>query len=179
MDYLARFRVPEPRREEFTICTSFSCESHAEMEFTDQQWAEVRALFEPLPGSAAEERERVAEAVALMETLAGEKAGLAHDQPRNDWLEGRPRGQLDCVAEAVNASVYLMLLENRGLLRNHTVAHPARKGWFPVPHGTAVIRELDTGREWAVDSWYYAHGEEPWIGSLDDWYDGEGTPPKM
>jgi hypothetical protein len=41
-----------------------------------------------------------------------------------------------------------------------------------VIHTTAVLVELQGGREWAIDSWVRNDGEAPDVLPLKDWYAG-------
>lgn len=155
----------------FRVCTGFGCRLTTDAAFTSQEWDRVRSLFEPAPENAAEERAVVRVAVSLWEVLLGPKAGIGDDQPEN---RGTNRGttQLDCVAEAVNTSIFLLMLENDGLLRFHTVARTEKRGLgFLSPHNTAVLQETG-GRSWAVDSWFHANGEPPEVVNLEHWRAG-------
>ncbi|MDP6305671.1 MAG: hypothetical protein QF869_07345, partial [Alphaproteobacteria bacterium] len=56
--------------------------------------------------NAREERVRIARAVALLESMAGEQAGTLLDKAGTGFpLENRY--QLDCVDEALNTTAYL------------------------------------------------------------------------
>ena len=80
---------------------------------------------------------------------------------------------MDCIDEAANSTSYLMVLDGLGLLRHHTIAYPASKGYlinFVYPHNTAVLIENATGERYAVDSWVFTNGEPPLIVPLKSWY---------
>jgi hypothetical protein len=107
------------------------------------------------------------------------------DAPRDTFSPPRT-ARLDCIAEASNTTVYLLLLERDGLLSRHRVRYPARRG-FPLwsPHSTAVLEELATGRAWAVDSWYGPGGRpapvwplELWLAGKEDESNRENTGPE-
>lgn len=168
--HLAAFRLAaEPKPAAFDVCASFACTDTVRVGLDSEEWAKVRALFRPPPADAREERTRAARAVGLLEELVGPKAGTLYDAPRDE--PGPPRtAQLDCLAEASNTTVYLLMLERDGLLPRHSVAHPAHRGflvWFP--HSTAVLMERDTGRAWAVDSWYGPNGADAEVWPLELW----------
>jgi hypothetical protein len=96
-------------------------------------------------------------------------AGARFDAPRNEFSPPRT-AQLDCIAEASNTTIYLLLLERDELLSRHRVRYPARRGflmWFP--HNTAVLEELATGRAWAIDSWYGPRGSPAPVWPLELW----------
>ena len=169
---LKRLDLAQPRPESFRVCRGFGCRSVAPAAFSDEEWGSVRAIFEPVPADAVEERARVREAVSLWEILLGPKVGTGDDQAENTGT-GRGTVQLDCVAEAVNTSIFLVMLENDGLLRFHTVARTEKRGLgIFSPHNTAVLRETGNGRSWAVDSWFHANGVLPEVIDLDRWRAG-------
>jgi len=170
--YLASFGLnPDPLPASFNVCRNIGCGDTAIVHLDESEWRRVRALFDPPPANAREERARASRAVGLLEELVGPKAGTQYDADRNDF--GPPdTGQLDCVAEAGNATVYLMMLERDGLLPRHRVRDPAHRGFlFFFPHRTAVLVERESGRAWAVDSWYGPNGAPASVWPLETWLD--------
>lgn len=100
-------------------------------------------------------------------------AGARCSAPSNEFRPPRT-AQLDCIAEASNTTVYLLLLERDGLLSRHRVRHPARRGFLLwSPHNTAVLEELATGRAWAMDSWYGPSGSPAPVWPLELWLAGK------
>ncbi|MEW5773952.1 MAG: hypothetical protein AB1916_10575 [Thermodesulfobacteriota bacterium] len=170
---------PEPRPGALAVCTSFACVGTAQVSLSLQDWNQVLTLFDPPPGNAPAERLAAARAVGLLEALAGARAGTAGDRPRDD-VGGDDSGQLDCIAEAANTTVYLLLLERAGLLSRHRVAVPAHRGVLLfLSHSTAVLQEVGIGAEFALDSWYGSNGETARVWPLAAWksweMDGEET----
>lgn len=166
--------LEQPAPDRFNVCHSHGCDGIATIGLTSQQWQQVTRLFADKPASAAEERKRIAQAVALLERLAGPLAGTADDRGGNFNGFGRLTAQQDCVDESTNSTTYLTLLETNGLLHWHTVREPAMRGYLfrGWPHLTAVIVEKGSGEEWAVDSWFYDNGTPPAIVPLAVWRDG-------
>ena len=125
--------------------------------------------------SAAEERRAVAYAIGWMEHRVGKEIGTDKDRPGMDFAASGDPTQQDCVDEATNTTSYLLVLQNNGLLKHHTVGTPFSKdqlwrgvaGWT---HWTAVLKENEGGKKYAVDSWIYANGENPAIVDADKWY---------
>ena len=123
-----------------------------------------------------EERRAVAYAVGWMERYAGEKAGTSSDRPGMEFNGPGDPTQQDCVDEATNTTSYLLVLQNSGLLKHHTVGRPCSKGNILLgvsnwPHWTAVLYERGTNQKWAVDSWIYANGENPVVVEAEKWYE--------
>jgi len=153
----------------FSICHGYGCRQQAEIRLTEAEWSAVRGLFRLPVASARAERSRIAAAVALLESLAGRRAGTDADRACNSagsWI----RGQQDCIDESTNTATYLRLLDAAGLLRWHRSAGRVRRNpWLFDIHWTAVIAEHGTGVRYAVDSWYGANGELPLVAPLDLW----------
>jgi hypothetical protein len=59
-------------------------------------------------------------------------------------------------------------------MRFHTVEDRATRGYFifGYPHTTAVIKEKESGKQYAVDSWFFDNGKPPVIVPLETWKDG-------
>ncbi|MGQ0659104.1 MAG: hypothetical protein ACT4NU_13635 [Chromatiales bacterium] len=166
--------LPTPTR--FSICHGNTCAERATLSLAAEEWAQVRALFSPPSPAPAEERVAIAAAVGLLERLVGAKTGTAADLAMGVPGFGKP-GQLDCIDEATNTTVYLTLLYNDGLLRWHTVGGRATRGPFTGlltgwPHSTSVIRDNESRTEYAVDSWFGASGEPPYVVPIGLWWRG-------
>jgi hypothetical protein len=153
--------------ETISVCSEHGCSSVARVDFEQNELRQIRELF-PDTGDAAHERERIAEAISLLEKMAGARTGTAADRGRT----GLPRpGQMDCIDEATNSTTYLGLLSRLGVLRWHEVEQPATRGWllFGWPHTTAVVRDILSDEAFAVDSWFFDNGAYPVIIPLARW----------
>ncbi len=73
----------EPSPLHFEICYQHTCKEVAEVSFRAEEWQEIRDLFEPAPASAAEERERIAQAVSRLEVVVGQKINTFDDKGGN------------------------------------------------------------------------------------------------
>lgn len=175
--------LERPSPERFTLCYNNGCAERARIGLRPADWRLVRATFEPTPKSAAEERARVAVAVAVLEILSGKQAGTLDDVggSMNFFLGA---SQLDCVDETANTTTYLVMMRDDGLLRWHDITGPAARGFFLMgwPHQSAVIRERKTGASFVVDSWFFDNGVPAtivpvatWMGAW--WEPGAAPPP--
>lgn len=172
--FLGHFDVEQhPSIEDFETCASAGCRKRTQLCYTESEWQSIRTLFEPTPQSAAEERKRLLVAVAAMETLVGEKNGTSGDHPRNR-RRGSKEPQLDCIAEAANTTVALLLLEQDHLLQFHRVSYPQHRGFahLEFPHNSAAIIEHENGAHYVIDSWFFANGEPPICVTVDEWKNG-------
>jgi hypothetical protein len=152
----------------FVQCFDFGCKTTQQIEFAPEQWDEVRAVFESGVVDSASEKQAIRRAVALMERISGELSGTHQDKGGNWPGEDIPR-QMDCIDESTNTYQYLSALQQLDLLRWHHVDLKQRRMvWFAV-HWTASIREIDSGEQFAVDSWYRDNGELPYLQPISDW----------
>ncbi len=169
-------RDPEP--ELFSVCHGNGCTSLSHVSLSAEEWRQVREIFFPLAKTAAEERERLRRAIALIERQVGAAIGTWQD--KGGTFNGG-EGQMDCIDESTNTTPYLAMLQGYGLMRHHHVEAPATRGWFFAgwPHTTAVIAEGghsavvgEEPRLWAVDSWFLDNSEPPFILPLEVWQAG-------
>mgnify|MGYP001174115540 CR=1 FL=1 len=169
--------IVDPVPNRLTVCHGNGCRDLGYVSLTPQQWQDLRAIFHPLARNSEEERERLRSAVALMERFVGADTGTWRDKG-GTFNSGE--GQMDCIDESINTTLYLTMFQRFGLMREHRVEDRATRGWFLTgwPHTTAVISEPKAsvqngpGRLWAVDSWFLDNGEPPFILPLETWRSG-------
>ncbi len=167
-----------PVPERFSVCFNGSCKELSMVGLDAEQWRQVREAFNPPAPDPEAERKQIAAAIAQMERFVGGLTDTAHDLGRNDV--GDPGDNwMDCIDESTNTTSYLKIFAARGLLKWHTVQDRQTRGWFlfGYPHTSAVIRDTQSGLEYAVDSWFYPNGEAPAILPVGAWHDGWNPPP--
>lgn len=164
-------RYPQPSA--FSVCHGHTCRFISRARFGDDEWKEVGAIFHNDTSTPEQERNHIRAAIALLEAMVGGKIGTAGDLGENIAGLGR-QGQLDCVDESTNTTVYLTMLQNAGLLQWHTVEHRISRGIasLQVPHFTAVITDNTSGVQYAVDSWFLDNGQPPFIIPVTEWRAG-------
>ncbi len=163
--------ITQPQQDDYSICHDHSCAEFSYISLSTQQWETIEALFTPLASTAEQERKQIKSAIALLEIMTGQQAGTNNDLAKNNLSLGI-HGQLDCIDEATNTTVYLRLLSNGGLLKRHLQASRTSRGGLISPHNTATIIDRDLNTHYAVDSWFYANGEPPVILPLSIWKSG-------
>ncbi len=164
----------ESSPKSFEVCHGYGCHYKTRTSLAPTQWAQVLDNFNPPAKSAVEERKQIARAIAMMETITGESVGTQTDVAEAGFYK-KDAFQMDCIDETVNTSLYLHFMEREGVFRWHKVGDPERRGYFvdwEWPHNTAVVVERETGIEYAIDSWFFANGKEPWIVPVKDWWTG-------
>ena len=159
--------------------------------FSQKDIAEIRAVMARVKkaDTAAEERRAIAYAIAHIEVKVGAKLGIKDRAGMQFGSSGDPE-QLDCVDVATNTTSYLLVMQQNGLLKFHTVTMTQSKenllkGFVqlnPVkywPHWSAIIIETSTGQRWAVDRWPFDQGENPAVQKVEEWYiPDDGSDPK-
>lgn len=176
---LARHVGPDLSYHDFVVCKDYGCSTIVPMALENDEWAQVSNLFSPPAPDPESERQRIADAIALLERVVGPKAGTEGDEAGAALLIAGKQEQQDCIDESFNTSTYLMLLEWNGLLRWYHAGAPARRGKFidlKWPHNTATVVEYLTGDRYAVDSWFHKNGERPEIVPVDLWLKGWRPP---
>lgn len=169
--------IVDPVPASFSVCHGHTCTVVSTVGLDDGQWNSIARLFAAPAANPQQERGQIAAAIALFETIVGKLTGTAGDRPRNgydrDW-----ESQMDCIDESTNTTSYLKMLAHGGLLKWHAVEDRVTRSTFSLffPHTTAVVRDLQSGKPWAVDSWFYANGERPVIIPLDEWKRGWEPP---
>ncbi|MCZ7654331.1 MAG: hypothetical protein M5R42_08565 [Rhodocyclaceae bacterium] len=108
--------VTNPMPDFFTACHGNGCLNLAYLSLKPDQWRKLLDVFHPLAGNAEEERNRVRRAIALMEKYVGEATGTWND--KGGTFNGG-EGQMDCIDESINATLYLTMFQKYGLMRGH------------------------------------------------------------
>ncbi len=172
---------PAPTPQRLPICSGYGCANIDTVSLSAAEWRAVRALFNPHADSPAAERRQIARAIGQLERIVGPKTET--DGDKGGTFPGLfEAGQMDCIDESTNTTVYLRLLAAENLLRWHEVGADATRGYFLYgwPHTTATIREKSSGDEYVVDSWFFDNGVEPVVIPLKQWrtdWNPPATPP--
>lgn len=161
--------------DRLVYCFGHDCAHSDEIAIPPEQWREIATLFPASDIDAPRERAAIRTAIGRLERVAGAQAGTMNDKAGTipfAYDLGPP--QLDCYDETINTSNFLGLLERAGLLRYHQVRPPVQRAFVngDIIHATAVIRDLKSGRDYAVDSSFHDNGEDAETVPLDAWLAG-------
>ena len=130
------------------------CAKSTRVSLSVKEWQRVGAIFKPAPKNARAERQKIAQAIVLMQRLVGAQTGTAvHQWTHKDMIILPNRGdrtQLDCIDEAVNTWTYMTMMERGSLFRFHRVAQLSNAGSLTDPRNTAVLQE-NGGGYYAID----------------------------
>lgn len=180
--HFRHFNTAEPVEDTVTVCSAYGCQRQTPFTFTDADIRHLATLMaeQRVNNTPQAERNAIGAAIAWIERRVGAATGTDRDRPGLDLLGSGDRRQQDCVDEATNTTSYLMVMERYALLRHHRVVRPMAKGnmimgtWV---HWGAMIEEKESGRKYAVDSFFRANGEPPLIMAAERWYIDEGETP--
>lgn len=158
----------------YSLCKSFGCDRRSAIQFEADELDQVRQHFSPPATTAKEERLKIATGIGLFEKITGPKLRTFGDQPQNSFSFISRSNQLDCVAESLNTTRYLLILQQMNLLQFHRPGGNVHRGPFTLnaPHNSATIVQLDTQQAFAVDSWFGANAEPAWVTPVDNWLTG-------
>jgi len=163
-----------PTISSFPICYKHTCEVVETQSMTPSEWKQIHNIFTPPPSDPESERILIKKAVAHLEKLIGKKVNASNDKGGNFAGMFEDGNQMDCIDESSNTTTYLALMQKDKLLKWHQVQPTKTRGFFifGMPHTTAVIKENQSNRMWAVDSWFYDNGIEPEVLPISKWSDG-------
>jgi hypothetical protein len=172
-DELSRVLKQTPVLSGFEMCYGGGCAGVAKAMFSEAEWSVIGRLFTPPSANAAQERERISQAIGLMEQVVGHQTGTDNDRA-GTFVDVRYKNQLDCNDEAANSRTYLKLLQQAGYLQFHDIIDTKTRGYFfnGWPHTTAAIQEKQGGQRYAVDSWFYDNGKPAVVLPLEQWKSG-------
>lgn len=162
-----------PSTSGLTICHGFGCRARTEVVFSAADRMKMAQILRAGQASPAAERRAIANAVAWLDRRVGPETGTQHHVARAGLAEmANPESQFDCIDASRNTTSLLLVLDELHLLKYHRVEPTVARGvlldgrW---PHATAVVAELASQQEWAVDSWTHPAGELPDIMPLERW----------
>lgn len=174
--YLYNFgRTTNPRPENFVHCYDFTCRTTVPASIDQGELAAIARIFATPSVSAAEERARLGQAIAIWEEVIGAKTGTSADIGSESGDKFAGRFQQDCMDETFNTTSYLMMMRDAGWMRFHRVVYPSSRGFFSAldwPHHAATLEEAASGRRYVFDSWFYDNGNPPVVMPVEIWEKG-------
>ena len=153
------------------ICYDYGCAREALVKIDAATLEQVGAWLKEAQ-DAANERARIARAVADLYLVAGWQTPIWRDRGGNFDDDRDLPGAMDCIDHAANTSAFIALLARNGALRFHRHTEAIRRMRFLAEHWAARIVENESGVEYAVDSWYFDFGTPAVVMPLSDWRAG-------
>ena len=177
---ISRIFRQTPSLNQFEVCQGGGCVVATKTSLTELEWNAATRIFNLPAKNPDEERQKIAQAIGVLEDIVGKKIGTNADLA-GTFFDGKLAGQQDCNDEAINSTTYMRLLKAYGFIQFHEIEDMRTRNFFFTgwPHTTAVIRETKNGERYAVDSWFYDNGHAATIVTFKQWkanYQPEDSP---
>jgi len=164
-----------PTAAEMTACYGFVCRLRLVIDFTSAERTLLMNILAKGKASAADERKAIQQAFVWFDHRVGRETGTDKRVAYADIHMFDDDHNFDCWDSTRNAQSFLLVLQEWGALRHHTVSDPRFRGNLFVgqtPHNTAVLKERAAGgTSWIVDMWTTSFGQVPDVMTLDKWLD--------
>ncbi|WP_040301569.1 hypothetical protein [Afipia clevelandensis] len=161
-----------PTAQTMTVCYGFVCRRRVELDFNAADQKTLTQIMASGKASAVAERAAIQKAVQWFDKRMGPVIGTTTRVARADIRNRADANNYDCWDSTRNVSSLLLVLQEWGLLRHHTVGNPRYRGnifAMQLPHNTAVIAEKESRIEWAVDMWTTRYLQPPDVMLVEQW----------
>ncbi len=161
-----------PSATSMTVCYSFVCRRREILAFTSGDRGALTRILAAGRASAAAERAAVQQAVIWFDRRMGPILGTNKRVANADVRAMDDKHNYDCWDTTRNTTSLLLVLQEWGLFKFHTVGDPHYRGnplVLQLPHNTAVLVERATKVEWVVDMWPRGYAQPPDVMTLVQW----------
>jgi hypothetical protein len=161
-----------PSASAMTVCYGFVCRRREILDFTPSDRSALGKILAGGRSSAAAERTAVQKAVIWFDRRMGPIIGTDKRVANADVRALDDKHNFDCWDTTRNTTSLLLVMQEWGLFKYHTVSDPHYRGnalVLQLPHNTAVLKERATGAEWVVDMWTQGYGQPPDVMPLAEW----------
>src|ERR1700754_671714 len=143
-----------PSANSMTVCYGFVCRRREILDFAPADRKALTQMLAAGKASAAAERAAVQKAVIWFDRRMGPVIGTNKRVANADVRALDDKHNYDCWDTTRNTTSLLLVLQQWGLFKYHTVGDPHSRGYsiiLQLPHNTAVLVDRATHTEWAVD----------------------------
>jgi len=161
-----------PSASSMTVCYGFVCRRRQMLDFTAADRSALARILAAGQGSAVAERAAVQKAVIWFDRRMGPVIGTDKRVANADIRALDDKHNFDCWDTTRNVTSLLLVMQEWGLFKYHTVGDPHYRGnplTLQLPHNTAVLVDRATKTEWVVDMWTRGYGEPPDVKLLAEW----------
>jgi hypothetical protein len=161
-----------PSATSMTVCYGFVCRRREILDFTPGDRNALTQILVAGRASAAAERAAVQKAVVWFDRRMGPVIGTNKRVAKADFRYLDDKHNYDCWDTTRNTTSLLLVLQQWGLLKYHTVGDPHYRGnalVLQTPHNTAVLVDRATRVEWVVDMWPRGYLELPDVMPVEKW----------
>jgi hypothetical protein len=155
-----------------TVCYGFVCRRRETLDFTSGDRHALTQIMASGRASAAAERAATQKAVIWFDHRMGPVIGTNKRVANADIRSMDAPHNYDCWDTTRNTTSLLLVMQEWGLFKFHTVGDPHYRGnplTMQLPHNTAVLVERATKVEWVVDMWPRGYGQPPDVMTLEKW----------
>lgn len=161
-----------PTGKSMTVCYGFVCRRRESLDFSPGDRKVLTQILAAGRSSAAAERAAVQNAVIWFDRRMGPILGTNKRVAKADFRHRDDQHNFDCWDTTRNTTSLLLVLQDWGSLKYHTVGDPHYRGnplVLQTPHNTAVLVERATKVEWVVDMWPRGYAERPDVMTVEKW----------
>jgi hypothetical protein len=164
--------ISPPTASKMTVCYGFGCRRRMDLAFTAKERTTLMGIVARGRASPQAERQAIQRAFVWFDRRVGSEVGTSRRVANADIRTFDDAHNFDCRDTTDNDTGLLLVLQEWGALRYHTVSNPRYRGNILVgqlPHNTAVITEKKSGTKWIVDMWTTGYGQVPDVMPLAKW----------
>lgn len=171
-DLYSSVQIYPPSATSMTVCYGFVCRRRHILDFTAGDRATLTAIMTAGRANAAAERAAVQKTVVWFDRRMGPILGANRRVAKADFRHRDDAHNYDCWDTTRNTTSLLLVLQQWGLLKFHSIGDPKYRGnalVLQTPHNTAVLVDRATRVEWAVDLWTRGYLQPPDVMTVAKW----------
>lgn len=171
-DLYTSVSIYPPSAGSMTVCYGFVCRRRHIFDFSAADRTALGKIMAGGKASAVAERAAVQKAVIWFDRRLGPVIGTDKRIAKADFRYFDDKHNYDCWDTTRNVTSLLLIMQDWGMFKHHTVGNPHYRGnalVLQTPHNTAVLRDKGTGTEWSVDMWTQAYAQPPAVMPVTQW----------
>jgi hypothetical protein len=171
-DLYSSVSIYPPSATQMTVCYGFVCRRRYTLDFGAGDRAALAAIMASGRANAAAERAAVQKAVVWFDRRMGPILGTNKRVAKADFRFRDDAHNYDCWDTTRNTTSLLLVLQQWGLLKFHSIGDPKYRGnalVLQTPHNTAVLVDRATKVEWVVDLWPRGYLQPPDVMTVAKW----------
>ena len=171
-DLYTSVSIYPPSATSMTVCYGFVCRRRHIFDFSAGDRAALTAIMNSGRASGAAERAAVQKAVIWFDRRMGPILGTNKRVAKADFRFRDDAHNYDCWDTTRNTTSLLLVMQQWGLFKFHSVGDPKYRGnalVLQTPHNTAVLVERATKVEWVVDLWTRGYLQPPDVMTVAKW----------
>ncbi len=168
----ASVSIYPPSATRMTVCYGFVCRRRYIWDFSPGDRNALTQIMAAGRANAAAERDALRKAVVWFDKRMGPVLGTDKRVAKADFRYLDDKHNYDCWDTTRNTTSLLLVLDQWGLLRHHTISDPRYRGnalVLQTPHNTAVLRDRKTSENWVLDMWPRAYAQLPDVMTVEKW----------